>query len=282
MPATIAIERRLASCTILADPTQIHQVVINLCTNSLHAMRDCTGKLTVLVERVEVDATLAASLPKIAPGPHACLTVRDTGCGMAPAVLARIFDPFFTTKPVGEGTGLGLSVVQGIVDTNHGGITVESVVGQGTTFRIYFPICDETEAGRAKPAVAVKGAGQEIMVVDDETSIATFAGVRLQQLNYRPAIFGDPRRAIAAVQAAPGRFAAVVTDLTMPGMTGVDLVREIRRLAGPVPVVIITGHRQELGAYADLAPLKIVDKPFTGDDLGRVLQEMLPPQSGRT
>ena len=274
-PSTIGIERRLTPCSIVADPSQIHQVVLNLCTNSLHAMRGTTGTLTVQVERIDVEVALAATMSKVDPGPHACLMVQDTGHGMDKDVLARIFDPFFTTKPVGEGTGLGLSVVQGIVLTNHGGITVASEVGQGTTFRVFFPICDRTVVTAAEKPPVVPGAGQHILVVDDETSVATFLEVRLQQLNYRPAIFTDPRRAIAAVAAAPRRFSALVTDLTMPGMTGIELVRQVRRIAGDLPVVLVTGNRSGLASVEDLGRFAVVDKPFSGDDLARVLHQFL-------
>ena len=274
-PATIAIERQLYSCTIAGDPTQIHQVVLNLCTNAVHAMRGRSGTLEVGVERVVVDEALAAAVPKIGPGPHARLTVTDTGHGMDEQTLNRIFDPFFTTKPVGEGTGLGLSVVQGIVATHRGGITVESAAGRGTTFRLYFPICNRTEAESASQAPVMRGQGQTILVVDDENSVATFAGVRLQQLNYRPMIFNDPRRALTAVQNAPARFAAIVTDLTMPGMTGLELLHDARRFSANLPAVIITGNRAGLPSNGDLAGCSVLDKPFSGDDLGRALHALL-------
>ncbi len=273
-PATVAIERQLASCSVCGDPTQIHQVVLNLCTNALHAMRGRAGTLAVRIEPVEIDAALAAAMPKVEAGPHACLTVGDTGHGMDEATLARVFDPFFTTKPVGEGTGLGLSVVQGIVATHRGGIQVESAVGRGTTFRVYFPVCAQRELAGPAPAAVVPGTGQPVLVVDDETSVATFTGVRLQQLNYRPAVYHDPRRALAAVHAAPRRFAALVTDFTMPGVTGIELIREVRRVAGPLPAVLITGNRGALPA--ELPPeLILLDKPFSGDDLGHALHRLL-------
>jgi nitrogen-specific signal transduction histidine kinase len=275
-PATIEIERRLAPCVILGDPTQIHQVVLNLCTNALHAMKGKTGKLTVLVERCEVDAALAATLPKVQPGAFARLTVQDTGHGIDEAMLPRIFDPFFTTKAVGEGTGLGLSVVQGIVSATGGGIAVESAVGRGTTFRLYFPVCVQPTATPVDAPPVRSGNGEQLLVVDDENSVAAFMGVRLQQLNYRPAVFTDPRRALAAVKAAPKRFAAIVTDLTMPGLTGVDLVREVRRIAGDLPAVIVTGNRGDLPSVEDLPRAAILNKPFSGDDLGAVLNRLLP------
>jgi PAS domain S-box-containing protein len=275
-PATIEIERRLSSCVILGDPTQIHQVVLNLCTNALHAMRSRKGRLSVWVERCEVDAALAATMPKVQPGAFARLTVQDTGHGMEEAMLTRIFDPFFTTKAVGEGTGLGLSVVQGIVSAARGGIAVESTVGKGTTFRLYFPICAQPTAARVEAPAVKPGNGEQILVIDDENSVSAFMGVRLQQLQYRPAVFTDPRRALAAMTAAPHRFAAIVTDLTMPGLTGVDLIREARRVAPHLPAVIVTGNRSELTSVEDLAPIEVLSKPFSGDDLGAVLNRLLP------
>jgi len=157
-PATIKIEKHLAAGRVRADPTQIHQVVLNLATNAIHAMRDGAGTLTVNVAQVEVDVALAAGLPNVAPGPFMRLSVRDTGHGMDEATASRIFDPFFTTKPTGEGTGLGLAVVQGIVRAHQGGITVESTVGQGTTFCVYLPVCAVSAGTRRRaPDGAVRG-----------------------------------------------------------------------------------------------------------------------------
>jgi len=276
-PANIRIERRLAAGTIAADPTQLHQIVLNLCTNALHAMRGGPGTLTVTVEPVAVDEALAATMPKVSPGDYLCLRVTDTGHGMDEVTLRRVFDPFFTTKQPGEGTGLGLAVVQGIVSVHGGGITVESRPGLGSTFRVFFPL----SSGAAEVAVAgapvEPGRGEHVLVVDDESSVGRFTGVRLEQLNYRVLVFDDPRRALAAVRANPRSFDAVITDHMMPGMTGLDLIREIRAAGAVVPAIMITGNRSHISsAQLEAASgVVIVDKPFTGEDLARTLQAVL-------
>ena len=285
-PATITIKRHLAAGTINADPTQIHQIVLNLCTNAIHAMGDRPGVLSVAVEPAAVDEALAAKMPKIIPGDYLCLRVHDTGHGMDEATLRRVFDPFFTTKQPGEGTGLGLAVVQGIVSVHGGGIAVESEPGVGSTFRVFFPVSSQA-ATVAVPGVPVPlGRGQHVLVVDDESSVGTFTGVRLEQLNYRVLVFDDPRRALAAVRANPRTVDALVTDYMMPGLTGLDLIREIRALGSAAPAVLITGNRGQVSGelLGQTQNVSLLDKPFSGDDIARALHaafagEPSPPPS---
>ena len=277
LPATITIERRLKSGSVNADPTQIHQIVLNLCTNAVHAMRDSPGSLFVAVDPVEVDEALAASMPRVIPGKYLCLSVRDTGHGMSEDTLRRVFDPFFTTKQPGEGTGLGLAVVQGIVSAHGGGIRVESTAGVGSTFRIYLPATSKAEKNAVPAIPAAPGRGEHVLVVDDETSVGSFTGVCLEQQNYRVIVFDDPRRALAAVRANPHTFEALVTDLTMPGLTGLDLVREVREAGARVPAVIMTGARASLpdDLVSSLRDVALLEKPFTGVDLSRALRCLL-------
>lgn len=276
-PATVAIERRLVSGTVLADPTQIHQVMLNLCTNALHAMRDRQGELFVSVEPVAVDEDLAAQMPKVSPGNYLCVLVRDNGHGMDEATLRRVFDPFFTTKKPGEGTGLGLAVVQGIVSTHGGGIILESKVGVGTTFRIYLPVSTQSLANTSANAPVALGRGERVLVVDDESSVGTFTGVRLEQLNYRVRVFQDPRRALAAVRADLRAYDVLVTDLTMPGHTGIELIREVRAARALIPAVIVSGNSGllEPEVLKDLGRVAVLAKPFTGEELSRVLRTLL-------
>jgi PAS domain S-box-containing protein len=278
-PATIKIERRLAAGRVRADPTQIHQVVLNLATNAIHAMRGAAGTLTLTIETTEVDPTLGAQMPNVTPGRFLELRVRDTGHGIDAATLARIFDPFFTTKPTGEGTGLGLAVVLGIVRAHHGGILVESEVGRGTTFRVFLPVCANAALDAVAPAPAPSGHGEHVLVVDDEISVGQFAGVRLEQLRYRVSVFNDPQRALVAVRAAPHAYAAIVSDFAMAGINGVDFVRKARECRADFPAVVVTGNRSAISPaqLAALPGLVVLDKPFTGDDLARALQSVLPP-----
>jgi len=276
-PATVKIERRLAPGNMQADPTQIYQVVLNLCTNAIHAMRGGVGTLTVSVAPVVVDDVLAATMPKVVPGDFLCLTVADTGHGMDEPTLRRVFDPFFTTKQPGEGTGLGLAVVQGIVATHGGGISVMSKAGVGSTFRVYFPASARAETATIAVPLPKPGRGEHVLVVDDEASVGSFTGVSLERHNYRVIVFDDPRRALAAVRANPHSFDALITDLTMPGLTGVDLIRAVRSAGANIPAVVMTGNSAAVPGekLAELERVVLLEKPFSGEDLARSLRDLL-------
>ena len=229
-PATIAISSKLESGIVRADSTQIQQVILNLCTNAVHAIGDRPGRLDVSLQRVQVDAQLASEIPDLTAGPSLRLTVADNGRGMTPTTLDRIFDPFFTTKQQGEGTGLGLSIVQGILAGHHGALRVRSSPESGSTFDLFFPLSNENARTSAPASPAPRGQMQEILVVDDESTVAAFVTARLQQLGYRVVTFRDPREALAAYQRDRSRFQAIVTDLTMPHMTGLELIHRTRAL----------------------------------------------------
>jgi CheY-like chemotaxis protein len=205
------------------------------------------------------------------------IAITDNGSGMPPATLERIFDPFFTTKAPGEGTGLGLSIVQGIVHSHHGAVRVRSQLGLGTTFDLFFPITTEpvvpSESARALP----QGQAEEIAVVDDEPSVASYVAKQLEHLGYRPTVYTDPRMALAEVTAAPRRFRAIVTDLTMPYLSGVELVQGCRSAGADLPALIITGYGTDaLRATLQTMPrCKILPKPFEGADLARMLHSVL-------
>jgi PAS domain S-box-containing protein len=280
-PTTIKIERRLASGLVRADPTQVHQVVLNLATNAVHAMRDRPGLLTVTVDRTEVDAALAARLLNGTPGTFMRLTICDTGHGMDATTIGRIFEPFFTTKPTGEGTGLGLAVVQGILRTHHGAIAVESTVGQGTKFCVYLPMCEVAALDAVNLPPVSPGHGEHVLLVDDEVSVGQFAGVRLEQLGYRVSVFNDPLRALITALATPGAYDIIVSDYAMPGLNGLDLVGRVREIRPDIPAVIITGNRAALSPLQlpSLQGVALLDKPFTGDDLVRALQGVLPART---
>ncbi|MBL9214062.1 MAG: PAS domain-containing protein [Opitutaceae bacterium] len=264
---------------ILADPTQIHQVVMNLGTNSWHAMRHGPGRLEVRIERRQVDAARAAAVANLRAGDYVCLSVRDTGHGMDHATLERIFEPFFTTKAPGEGTGLGLSAVLGIVQGHDGAIQVQSAPDTGTTVEIYFPV----QAGSAAPDPAVgdtpRGAGEHILYVDDELPLLQLARSQLAELGYRATAVASPSAALAAVRRAPGDFALVVTDLTMPEMTGVDLARELRAIRPDLPIVLVTGYPGAVSTERtrELGLSELLLKPHTYHSLGSCLHRILHP-----
>jgi CheY-like chemotaxis protein len=229
------------------------------------------------VENVAIDTTYAAEIPNLKPGPFVRLSVADNGHGMDENTLERIFDPFFTTKGQGEGTGLGLAIVQGVVASHGGALNVKSKPDEGTTFELYFPRTDQpVAAAKPMPQPSV-GEGQEILLVDDEAVVVEFASSRLTHFGYRPMAFRDPREALAAFNAAPTRFAALVTDLTMPHLTGLDLINGMRPKRPLLPILVLTGYGRETTKekLAALPCCILLHKPFSGEDLARALSEVL-------
>jgi len=284
LPSTIEIVTALndQSPPVLADPTQMHQVIMNLCTNAAHAMRD-GGRLTVRQATVDVDATAARLTPRLRVGRYVRVTVSDTGHGMDQPMLDRIFEPFFTTKPVGEGTGLGLSVVHGIMERHDGALTVESQLDQGTTFHLYLPAAD-VEPHRAEAVVPElpRGTGQRVLVVDDDGAVAQAAVLLLQRVGYRPSAYTNPLDALAVFQREPDTFDVVLTDLTMPRLTGVELARELRGIRADVRIILATGASDKVsGSQPDGAGFcQLVKKPYNlrtlADAVSRALQGEQP------
>jgi PAS domain S-box-containing protein len=282
IPSTIEFDLSLAADApaVLADATQIHQILMNLGTNGWHAMKDRPGRLEVTLERLPVDAALAATVPRLQPGLYARVSIRDTGDGMSPAILRRIFEPFFTTKGLGEGTGLGLAVVHGILDTHEGAIGVESVVGAGTVFRVYLPayIGEVSEVG-AETGEVPRGHGERILVVDDEQLLAEMGRETLGSLGYEAESTTKPEVALAWVRDDPHRFALVVTDHTMPGMTGLHLATQLRQIKPRLPIILMTGNAAALTSEqteaAGVGPILL--KPASVRALGTAVQAALRP-----
>ena len=249
IPASIAFEVELPGNlpSVLADPTQVQQVVMNLCTNASHAMKNRSGRLGVKLEHVAVDNLTAAGHPGLRPGPYVRLTISDTGHGMTDATKKRIFEPFFTTKGPGEGTGLGLSVVHGIMQSYGGVITVYSEPEIGTTFHLYF-LAQATALG--DPAASApdipKGHGERILLVDDEKPIVQMSQQVLTDLGYRAECRTSAVAALEAVRADPAAYDLVITDLTMPEMTGVDLARQLLDLRPDLRIILSTGFSATL------------------------------------
>jgi PAS domain S-box-containing protein len=283
LPATIEIRTFITEqpLPILCDPGQIHQVVMNLSANAAHAMRARGGVLTIAVDSFTPDALFIAAHPQFPPGPAAsCLTVTDTGTGMDAMTRERIFEPFFTTKPVGEGTGLGLAVVHGIIEDHRGAITVESEPHIGTTFRIYFTVTAPTSPARrgsSTPFAPARGAGQRVLFVDDEPDVAAVAERVLGSLGYQAVTFTRSPDALLAFQHDPNAFDAVVSDLTMPELTGADLVAEILTMRPGTPVLVMTGYMR--GADQErmraLGVRHCLEKPFTVTSFASAMKDML-------
>jgi CheY-like chemotaxis protein len=278
----VRLNKRLeaGAAAIVGDTTQLHQVAMNLCTNALQAMEG-GGVLEVSLERADVPQARELSHGTLAAGAYVRLGVSDTGSGIPPQVLDRMFDPFFTTKGVGQGTGLGLSLVHGIVADLGGAIDVRTAVGAGTTFTIWLPISGEAAAPRDQvDAQLPQGQGQAVMVVDDEKPLVAVAEETLANLGYEPVGFSSSAAALQAFRQAPQRFDIVLTDETMPELTGTDLAREIRRLRPDIPIVLMSGYSglQLHERAREVGIREVLRKPLQSKDIaesfGRVLRSV--------
>ena len=279
IPTTIdmRIDLQGAGSHVSADPTQIQQVMMNLCSNAAQAMREKGGTLGLCLEHIEVLPSVAAAHPPLKPGPHVRLTVRDTGVGMTPEVMARIFDPFFTTKKVGEGTGLGLSAALGIITSHGGTITVQSERGQGSTFSLYLPTLVSGADPAAGATTAARGGSERILFVGDETMPARLAEQMLGNLGYRVTAMADPVLALGQFRNAPDAFDLVMTDHIMPGMTGEALTRELRRTRPDLPVILCTGYTQEFSEQAarELGISACLTKPLEAAEMDQAIRQVL-------
>jgi PAS domain S-box-containing protein len=284
LPSTITIQYAIETGVrpVRADPTQIYQVLMNLCTNAAHAMEATGGVLDVRLATVEVDATFAAR-HRLRPGPHARLTVRDTGHGMAPDVLPRIFDPFFTTKEPGKGTGLGLAVVYGILVDHGGAITVTSAPGQGTTVAVYLACGDDVSPLGASGDDSLRGT-ECVLWVDDEPALAHLGQGFLAGLGYTVVPHTRSLEALADFQARPAYFDVVITDQTMPEMTGEGLAQELRRLQPDIPLIVCTGYSATLTAdkIAALSIDAVCMKPVLAQELARTIRRVVRRPNMRT
>lgn len=246
LPSTIELKMRLEEDqdTILADPTQMHQVILNLCANAAHAMRDKGGILDISVKSVNLDSKAAAQFHGLSPGPHIRLTVKDTGHGMDRDTLEKIFDPFFTTKKMEEGTGMGLAVVHGIIKAHRGAITVQSKVGKGSEFQIYLPRVEASELPGGTEAPAVESGQGRLLFVDDEEWLVDMWKEILESLGYRMTVTTRPLEALEMFKENPQNFDLVIADQTMPQMTGLELAQELLALRPELPIILVTGFSQ--------------------------------------
>ena len=239
LPSTIEIRCDLSEpCTVMADPAQIHQVVMNLCSNAAHAMEKSGGVIEVSLVRVPAEEAAAASGQDIVPGSYAKLSVRDTGHGISPEVMEHIFDPYFTTKEMGRGTGLGLAVAHGVVKSHGGSITCSSVSGGATTFDVFLPaIASRGDGAPAGKPDHVPTGTERILFVDDDPVLAALAAEILGELGYRAVAKTSSTEALSLFSKDPAGFDLVITDMTMPGMTGDMLASELMRIRRDVPII---------------------------------------------
>ncbi|MDH4320463.1 MAG: response regulator, partial [Desulfobulbaceae bacterium] len=288
IPSTVKMQEEIANidATILADSTKIHQVVVNLCTNALHSMENQQGSLAIRLARTELTAPDIRDQSEVQPGPFMELSVADTGHGIAPGIIDHIFDPYFTTKEVGKGIGMGLAVVHGIIKEHGGLITVESTIGRGTTFRVYLPLSTAKIVPEPAPAALPLPIGNErILLIDDEEAIIRMLKGGLERFGYRITAMTSSTEALAAITADPDQFDLVITDQTMPDLSGINLAREILALRPSLPVILYTG-------YSDLASdilakqsgireflLKPIDSRTMAGHIRRILDGNRPPSA---
>jgi signal transduction histidine kinase/ActR/RegA family two-component response regulator len=280
IPSSIEIECDIDNTCgpIRGNPTQIHQVIMNLCTNAYHAMQESGGKLEVSLKEIHISYEQSLDRVGMKIGKHIELMVKDSGQGMEPQVMERIFEPYYTTKEQGKGTGLGLSVIHGIIKNHGGDIAVSSQPGKGATFKVYLPIIDdiEEEIQTDEPLIAVNGK-ERILLIDDEEQIIDVEQQILERLGYKVTSKTDSEEALEEFAAQPDRFDLVITDMTMPKMTGDQLARRMMAIKPQIPVILCTGFNETISEEKALAMgiNKFVMKPIVKDELASTIRTVL-------
>jgi PAS domain S-box-containing protein len=278
IPATIEFKANMLSeSSIMADPTDVHRIIVNLCTNAAIAMKEHGGLLEVSLEDVDLDLLFTAKHREAAPGRFARLTVSDTGVGMSPEVRARIFEPFFTTRPHGEGSGMGLAVVHGIVARLGGTISVNSEPGKGSAFQLFFPVLHEEAVCAPEHRELPLPGTERILFVDDEVMVANIIFKALEKLGYKVTSKTSPLEAYEVFRADPQGFDIVITDMTMPAMTGDELIFKIRTIRPDIPAILCTGY-SELITEEKARSLGIEEfymKPFVIQKLTGIIRKLM-------
>ena len=286
IPATIGIEHTIqeSPCSVMANQTQIHQVIMNICTNAAHAMEQNGGVLSVSLATTMVSEAVAATIPDMTPGRFLKLTIQDTGHGMDADTLERIFEPYFTTKSPGEGTGLGLAVAHGIIKSHGAAISVVSEPGMGTVFHLYFPCADKTALVAAAHAHVKElpdpGRGR-ILLVDDEPSIVELGKEMLGVLGYDVVTTDDPLNALSLFEESPDDFDAVITDMTMPHLSGDQLAKKMMAIRPDIPIIVSTGFSKRLTSEMarEMGIKAYLLKPLSMVELSKALKTALAPPS---
>lgn len=279
IPTTIDIRKNIHATadTILADPTQINQVIINLGTNASHAMEEAGGVLEVGIQNVNLNEESVSIDPDLTPGNYVEVTVSDTGQGMSPEMIGQIFDPFFTTTEVGKGTGMKLSVVHGIVKSYGGAITVESELGKGTICHVYFPVVEEGPVIESQTAEELPTGNERILFIDDEQSIVNMARQMLERLGYQVETKMNPVEALKLFRSKPDQFDLVITDMTMPHMTGSKLVKEVLYIRPDIPIILCTGYSEKISEEKakELGIKTFALKPLAKSDFAVTVRKVL-------
>ena len=283
-PSTIDIHQHLATegDWIVADPTEIYQVVMNLFTNAAHALRETSGVIEVNLDVIELHQEQSAFGLNLPPGTYVRLSLQDSGQGMTPEVMERIFEPYFTTKETGQGTGLGLALVHSIVKACRGGISVSSEPGKGSLFQVFLPKVGSNDILETEEAGPLPTGKERILLVDDEADIVGATQIILEQAGYAVSPFTDSREALAAFRGAPDTFDLVITDLTMPGVTGLELAQELLEIRPRLPILLCTGYGGALtGDKARLLGIReVMLKPIIPQELATRIRQILDTPTG--
>ena len=278
LPATIDMKQDIGCNSVaLADPTQIHQLIMNLCTNAAHSMEENGGTLDVSLGEEQLAEEFTDKHADLNPGAYTRLSIRDTGCGMAPEVLDRIFDPFFTTKEKGKGTGIGLSAVHGIVK-NHGGlITVSSKPGKGSVFTVYLPLVEKDVVKDDAADSMILTGKERILFVDDEQALVNMGKLMLEHLGYTVDGCTSSLQALEIFNAQPDKFDLVICDMTMPKMTGKDLSVKLREIRSDLPIILCTGYNANISEVKakQMGIDAFVLKPIAMGKIGKIVRKVL-------
>jgi nitrogen-specific signal transduction histidine kinase/ActR/RegA family two-component response regulator len=278
IPATIEIRQRLDSNSlIMANATQLHQVLMNLFTNAAHAMEDAGGELEVSLKDVVMDKVEALNDLGLRQGGYVEIKVSDTGTGIGPEAMGRIFDPYFTTKGPGEGSGMGLAIAHGIVESYGGRITVQSRLGKGTTFTLYLPVTGKRTALRSHAPEALPSGTERILLVDDEDYIVKLGSKILQRLGYSVTTRTSSLEALELFRAKPDAFDLLITDMSMPNMTGDRLSIEVLNIRPHLPIILCTGYSQKMSeeAASEIGIKAFAYKPMVKAELAKTVRRVL-------
>jgi len=279
LPSTIEINQNISNTCglVMADATQIHQVAMNLLTNAFHAMEDQGGKLDVTLKEIDLYMDDLKD-PAMLPGSYVCLTVADTGAGIDKSIIDRIFEPYFSTKEKDKGTGLGLAMVHGIVKSYGGDLSVYSEPGKGSAFHVYLPVIQtQVETKETQVVSPVKGGKERILLVDDEEQIVRMSQQMLERLGYQVTARTSSIETLEAFRAAPDKFDLVITDTTMPNMTGIELARKLMEIRFDIPIIICTGFSEKISPdkAAAMGIRGYVMKPIVKSELAKKIREVL-------
>ena len=279
LPVTIEIVTDIAQDldNVLADPGQVQQIIMNLCTNAAHAMEESGGKLFIILQQVSIEAGVMGTAPQLKPGPYLRLTVRDTGGGMAPEVISRMYDPYYTTKEKGKGTGLGLSVVHGIIKAYNGAIEVDSKPGDGTIFNVYVPAIKRKELQQMPINGPLPRGSETIMLVDDEPPLLEIAEQMLKSLGYVIKTCANGSEALTLFQEASDTFDMVISDVTMPRMTGYELARRLLSIKMELPIILCSGFSstRSRDLVTEAGVKAFLTKPFLVEELAVAVRQAL-------